>query len=291
MGNPVLPSHPENPAGQTARIREARRAWARHIKPIRKWLASKVDSLPKRLIEVNHERFAINRYEYLISASAIDELVAELQRRLNADRPATGVMRQVEMSYESGTADEMVNLISITDGAYTRTMTEILRSDSWRQRVAMIEARVFEEMKGFQGDTGVDLARVLRQGVSDGRNPLDIARDIRERFDVSQSRANRIARTEVTGAYRRARWDEDADANQRLGIRTGLMHLSALSPTTRSTHAQRHGNIYTQEQVREWYAIDGNAIQCKCSQVSVLLDEDGRPTNPKFVERVRASKK
>jgi hypothetical protein len=55
------------------------------------------------------------------------------------------------------------------------------------------------------------MARVLTDGVGRGLNPLDIARNLTTR--PVERRANRIARTEVTTALRRAKWDEDQEAN------------------------------------------------------------------------------
>ena len=65
------------------------------------------------------------------------------------------------------------------------------------------------------------------------------------------------------------------------------MHMSALSPSTRATHAARHARLYTSDEVRDWYSRDGNSINCKCGQVEVLVDDEGNPVVPAIVERVR----
>ncbi|PVP08902.1 phage head morphogenesis protein, partial [Salmonella enterica subsp. enterica serovar Agona] len=49
----------------------------------------------------------------------------------------------------------------------------------------------------------------------------------------------------------------------------------------------RHGKLYTTEEVREWYSINGNAINCKCTQVSVLVDEAGNPLYPNVIDMAR----
>ena len=306
-GNPHKPTHPDNPVGQTQRIRQTRTAWRRHIRPIRKWLIETLQDMPKERItgnirdvfhaanshalapvEVCHGTLSVNRYDYLIDANELQRIVDELSRRMSTDEPVRAIEQRVRAAYEQGTGDEVQNLIAISDGQYTREITQVLSSDAWQRRVALIQSRVFEEMRGFQGDTATDLARVLREGVENGLNPRDVARQLRNRFDVSQSRAERLARTEITQAYRRARLDEDEDANQRLGIRTRLLWFSALLPTTRDNHASRHGQTYTQDEVRDFYSQPGESINCRCSQSSVLVDSDGNPVNPGFVEEVRA---
>jgi len=73
----------------------------------------------------------------------------------------------------------------------------------------------------------------------------------------------------------------------RYGLKSMEMHYSALSPTTRLTHAQRHGNLYTVEQQRSWWAQGANSINCKCSTISVLVDDAGKPLVPAIIERAR----
>lgn len=286
-GNPIKPRDEDNPVGQSQKIRRARGAWRKHIRPIRKWMLEEFAAIPVRQIESNSGRFVVNRYEFQVSPSRLEQFISDLFRRLQDEKLNRAFWEQIRLSYERGTGDEVINLQTISEGAYERTVLGVIRGTPWQQRVALIQARVFEEMRGFEEDTGLQLARVLRNGVENGLAPKEIARDIRKRFDVSQTRANRIARTEVTQAYRRARWDEDADANERLGISTGLLWFSALSETTRHWHASRHGEVYTQDAVREFYSDGANAINCKCSQASVLLDENGEPRNKEFVARVR----
>jgi len=286
-GNPAKPKHPSNPVGQTARIRRARRDWARHIKQVQAWLLQQFDEIPRQEIASNVGRLHVNRYVYQISAERLNAIVAELVRRVASETTKRRWLGYVREAYTQGTGQEVINLQNIAGEQYNRTLAEVLRSDSWLTRIAMIESRVFEQMEAFEGDTANDLARVLRVGVENGLNPREVAEDVRQRFGVSQSRANRISRTEITGAYRRARWDEDADANRRLGIRTKLLWYSARSETTRPWHASRHGLLYTQEEVREFYSQGGEQINCKCSQASVAVNEDGEPLNPKFVKEIR----
>jgi len=88
----------------------------------------------------------------------------------------------------------------------------------------------------------------------------DILDRITEQTGIEISRAKRIARTEIPTALRRARWDETDEAEAQYGIMTRQMHLSAFSPTTRRRHALRHAHLYTTEEVRDWYSVDGNAI-------------------------------
>jgi SPP1 gp7 family putative phage head morphogenesis protein len=140
-------------------------------------------------------------------------------------------------------------------------------------------------MEGFSGSTATRLGRTLMAAVEAGTNPRDVARSLSRDFAVSKSRARMIARTEITGALRRGRLDEARDAQERLGIQTKELWFSALSDTTREDHAARHGNLYTADEVTEFYSEDANGINCKCATSSVLVDDDGNAISDKLVQR------
>ena len=283
-GQPTPPRNRENPAGGGRIIRRAEQRLRKGIRETRKWLTERFEDIPRERIEVNSFGINAQRYEYLIDANQLQAIVDELRQRLGQNVPPAIMEEAARLAYEQGTGVAVAQLAALTD-QYTREITQVLASQPWQQRVALVRARQFELMRGFSDDTAADIGRVLSQAVQDGLNPREVTATISERFGVSMSRAERIARTEVTGALRRATWDETQDASQRLGIRTGLLWFSALSPTTRQTHARKHGLVYSQEEVREFYSVDGNAINCKCSQTPTLLDEDG---NPEVGDRLRS---
>ena len=153
--------------------------------------------------------------------------------------------------------------------------------------MALVNARMFEEMKGLSAEVKRDMARVLTEGIGRGLNPREVSRNLTEQIGIEKRRANRIARTEITTALRRAKWEEDQEASEFYGLKTKLLHISALSPTTRHTHAARNAHLYTNEEVRDWYAKDANSINCKCTQQSVLVDEEGKPIYPDTITKLK----
>jgi SPP1 gp7 family putative phage head morphogenesis protein len=286
-GNPALPN-PKNPAGQVSRIRKAAAAVGRNLLAVKRWLFEEIDSFQVTTVTVSAVAGSDiigneSSYQYQVDLATLQRITREIALRLGLHDKS--VIDQVLAAYEDGTGQTITNLSLITD-QYTRTVTQVLNSVPYFKRTAIIGARVFEEMQGFNGKAGADLARVLYEGVLNGQNPRALKKALANQFEIEAHRAERIARTEITGALRRARWDEAQDARENLGIRTGLLWLSALSPTTRATHAARHGHVYTNQDVRDFYSVDGNGINCKCSQVEILLNDDGSPRNTKFVERV-----
>ena len=293
-GEPIMPSNPQNPVGGTTLITEARRETDRKLKEIQRWLADTVKAIPTQVRTINMSAGPLvgnaSFYDYQISTFALEMIVAELKQRLSNPEVAEPIVNRAGAAYEVGTASAVKGLAALTD-QYTRTITQVLASDPWQRRSALIRARVFEQMEGFAGETAADLSRVLMTGIENGKNPLALVDDLSARFKVSRTRAERIARTEITGSLRRARWDEADEAAANVGVRTKEMHLSALSPTTRVTHAERHGRLYTTEEVRQWYTEAANAINCKCTQVSVLVNEDGSPVISRSVTRAEEQRK
>lgn len=276
--DPIIPANKANPANQGRRVKAVMRAVDAIITDAQERLLLALRQIP---VTVANEA----RYEFQVDLDVLRATVAQMVEDLRkAGQPmasaATG-------AYAEGTAQASVNLSGLSDD-YARPITSILASDPYIRRSALVRARVFEEMEGFAGDAGVKLSRVLLQGMEEGRNPLDIARDIREQFGISKRRAETIARTEINGALRRGRLDEARDAQDRMGIRTGMLWASALKATTRDNHASRHGRVYTIDEVRDFYTNPGDAINCMCAQTEVLLDEDGNPTSKRAIARMTA---
>lgn len=229
------------------------------------------------------------RYRYLIDLGRLQAIVDEIRARLG-DAAAQSVAEAASASYKQGTAMAALNLAGITDD-YTRDVTRALMQDEVVKRSALAAARVHEVMEGFSGDTAAALGRIIVSGVEDFVGPRVIARRIRKRFKVSKARAERIARTEVVGAMRRGRLDEADRASEQIGSEVKMIWYSALMPTTRHSHAARHGELYIPQEVREFYEVDGNAINCRCAQVEAVLDGSGQPISRKLLARLEDQRK
>lgn len=288
---PILPSNPADPTGVDKLERGAMREFTRRMRKIARAYKAALERIPV-------EPAVNRRYTFDLDQFLLSILLGELDR--DVDNIIFGDMdgnlwffdQYVEVAATRGTAQAFANL-SQQSPAYRagrESVQSILRSEAYRRRMALVRARVFEEMKGLSGGVKADMARVLTDGVGRGKNPREIARDLTEQAGIETRRAHRIARTEVTTALRRARWDETEEAQELYGLKTKEMHLSALSPTTRATHAARHGRLYTVEQVREWWAQDGNSVNCKCSTTSVMVGDDGKPIVPGIVARANQTK-
>lgn len=285
---PILPRNKKDPTGIDRLERGAMREFKRRIRTI---LKGYIDILGRVPVEP-----AVNRkYEFRLDPELLSLLLSEgdglISRTLleGGERGLWFYELYVSVAYTRGTAQEFANLSnqSVSYKGAKGDLASLLRSQPYRRRLALLRAREFEEMKGLAGTVKANMARVLTDGLGRGLNPRDIAKNLTAQAGIDERRANRIARTEISTALRRARWDESEDAQERYGLQGKEMHLSALSPTTRVSHAQRHGNLYTTEEVRDWYAEGANSINCKCNQVFVLTDDSGKPLVPGIQERAR----
>jgi len=141
--------------------------------------------------------------------------------------------------------------------------------------LGLVYSRVFNEMEGLTDEMKVDLSETLTRGMAGGLGIRAIASDIQKRVGVGFVRAQRIARTEILNAYRTAQRNKSKEINDTVykGSRFEMLQLwfSALAATSRIWHVKKHGEIYTEQEVSEFYLERGNAINCLCSQSPILV--------------------
>lgn len=285
---PSIPRSKTNPVGQTRRIGKAIKAARKDIVAARSLALEAVASWP---YEIKNDFRANAFYEFFVDVGQLTALVDAIRRTLASGGGAEAVREAARGAYSEGVARAVDNLAGLSSD-YPRGVNQHLASAETLKRAALSGSRAFEQMQGFAGETAKDLARVLFEAIQSGENPRQTAKTIRARFGVSRTRAERIARTEITMAHRRGRWDEARDAEEKFGIRTMLIHNSALiAGRTRRSHAARHGQLFSRDEVAAWYASDGNAINCLCSQSEVTVDEDGKPLfGAKLLEKMEAQR-
>lgn len=287
MGQPILPTNEADPSGQDRRERGAMNEMGKRVRRCGKAYRDALSQI--QFLAVNAER-----YEFLTSVDAIDLLLADLQRIVDATMNEGGrwlFTGYVRPAYQQGTAKANASIANQSKlYADARSLEQLLTSPPYLKRLSLLRGRLFEKMEGITADVQQTLASTLTQGLADGVGPLEISKRITESTGIVERRANNIARTETGEALREGRLAETEDARS-IGVNVGVMHLSALSPTTRVDHAQRHGWVGTPAEEREWYAAQpGRRNNCKCSPSEVLLNDDGTPAFPDVVKRTQAAR-
>lgn len=243
-----------------------------------------------------HERtiYRVNSgaYIYDMTAGQLAELLERVQVILDGHLLDGGAndlwaFDYVAAEHQRGTTAAYTNLaVQSPIYASQTTLYSLLSSPAYQNQIAAAYVATYSEWRGVSDKARADLSNVISDAIARGINPRETAQIISSRLGVSMSVAKNIAQTQQVGALRQAQWLENDWARERLGLNTALLHISALKPTTRATHAFWHGKTRTVAEVREWYSRDGNRFRCYCSQIPVILNEKGGIVNPGLVERL-----
>ncbi len=246
----------------------------------------------QRLYQVNSGKFI-----YDMTPQELAELLEAVQGILDDYLLEGGEQNQWAMDYvvaeaQRGTLEAFNNLSQQSQVYASQTsLQQLLSSPGYQNQITSARLTTFSDWKGISDAARTDLTGIITDAVARGVNPRETASVISKRLDVSMSRAKAIAQTEQVGALRQAQWNETDWAADRLGLNTGLLWLSALKPTTRSWHASRHGRVYATEEVRDFYAENGNRYNCYCSQIPVLLNDDGSIFNEGLADKLAKERK
>lgn len=250
-------------------------------------------------------------YDYQITAAELEELERRvraivsnnlLETQFNRMPPNWWWQSVIESPYRQGTLEELVqfNRLVTTELVRVRAarglatlplnLTQVLQSSEYLEALDKVYVRNFQVIKTLSDRTSDQVMQQINLGLSSGSTPTEIASSITERFDVSRSSAKRIADTEVNRAYNDGRLDATDIAADQTGLRAGVLHLSALLPTTRETHGDRHGDAFTTDQQRQWWNSGTNRINCHCSTRSVLIDRQGRVIDVELQEELQVER-
>ena len=264
----------------------------REVNGERSWMMCNNEGAKPSLYQVNAGKFI-----YDMTAAELADLLQVVQSILDDELLDGGsqnlwAMDYVIAEYDRGTLNAFTNL-SVQSQVYASqtTLQQLLSSPGHLNQVAAARLTTFSDWKAISDAARADLTNIITDAVARGVSPRDTAQVISKRLDVSMSKAKTIAQTEQVGALRQAQWNETDWAADRLGLNTGLLWLSALKPSTRAWHASRHGKVYTTEEVRDFYSEMKNRANCYCSQIQVLLTDDGQIYNEGLADKLAAERK
>lgn len=235
-----------------------------------------------RVISVNDA--AIGRAVYGMTpeemAATSQALQATLERWIASGREAAHAFwwsGYVEEASHLGTAQSVGNLTAISSTyAGARTLQQVIFSQPYRTRVGLAQIKSYDHWTGLTGGMRSELSQIIGRAVVDGKAPRAVRSEIAERLGVSKARALGYAQTDITDTLRQARMAEAEAASEEFGLGIGLLWTSALIPTTRPHHAARNGKVYTPDEVRAFYSVNGNRYRCHCATTECLLDSEGR---------------
>lgn len=256
------------------------------------WMLCNNDAGEPSLYQVN-----AGTYIYDMTAAQLADLFQIVQAILDGSLLDGGsqnlwALGYVAAEYERGTLNAFTNL-SVQSPAYASqtTLPQLLSSPAYQNQIAAAYVSTYSDWKGISDTARADLANVIADSIGRGVNPRETAQIVSKRLDVSMAKAKNIAQTEQVGALREAQWNETEWTQERLGLKTAILWISALKPTTRASHAARHGKTFSPQEVRDFYSRDGNRYHCYCGNIPCLLNDDGSLFNNGLSEKMAKERK
>ena len=294
----------KDPTFQAGRIVKAYGEFKRRLTRIKKEVTAVYESLKPietasntRSYFLNAEKtylYEIDLNEILRLNETIDALIEKIMMDDN-NQPGDNwfFTGYTEAAYEQGTGYAQA-FISQQADSYARTyqnLQQVLFSQPYQRRIGIVSARTFNEMRGFTDDVTKQARFILGETIARGKSPKWAAAQLAEALegnDVGKKRALRIARTEMGVAFRSAVMDESAQAARQFELKMKMLWVSALIPgRTRKTHSERHGKLYTQKEVNDFYAVNGNAIHCLCAQIPCVVNEKGEALAKNLIAKMQ----
>ena len=196
----------------------------------------------------------------------------------------------IEQAHRGGTIQEnswVTVLLGGLAGFVTVQTATILFSPPYQASLNVSLIRNYPLFKSLSENTGKQVFEEITRGMNAGLSKRTIRKNIIERYEVSKSSAKRIVDTEINKSYNLARTSV-IEFYRSIGQPLAVQHLSALLPTTRPHHADRHGRAYTPEQQNQWWDTGTNRINCHCSVRAIQVNRDGTVTNKEAQNKVIA---
>lgn len=128
----------------------------------------------------------------------------------------------VESTYKKGVLKSYADVNKAALGSskikYEGGKEQFLR-DSFAQpeavsKIRLIYTRSFDQLEGITSKMGGDMSRVLADGLANGLAPDEVAKNLVDTIDISQSRAETLARTEMIHAHA----EGQLDSFEKLGV-------------------------------------------------------------------------
>lgn len=136
-------------------------------------------------------------------------------------------------------------------------------------RIEMLYSRNYRELEGVTAEIDNVITRILSQGMAEGRNPREIARQITDKTSkIERQRAVTIARTEITRSHAEANLNEYQAANTQfeLNLLSEFLTVGDEKVCARCQDLERD-NPYSIDSARGIIPVHPN---CRCTWIPVL---------------------
>ncbi len=105
------------------------------------------------------------------------------------------------------------------------------------ERVQVLVSRTFTDIEGVTSRMATTLTRVLADGLTQGKHPRDVAKEMADKVDMSNRQAEMVARTELSRAHSEGQLDAfEAMGVDELGVMVEWLNGSAPCPRCEALH-------------------------------------------------------
>lgn len=157
--------------------------------------------------------FAFNRsdekvsqfMQWLTNAEDLEVFEVAPGTPITSTSNAAWANKYVESAYQRGIKQSAARLVAeganVAESWVVNAFTRPIHAD----RLALAYTRTLTELKGITDVMDQQISRILANGVGQGKNPLEIAREINDRVDkIGIARARVLARSEAISAHAEA---------------------------------------------------------------------------------------
>ncbi len=173
--------------------------------------------------------------------------------------------KYVESSYKKGVQRAYVDVNKVRTDFYEGTQSQFLQeafhAPEALSKLALLNTRTFEELRGVTAAMSQQMGRALADGVAKGQGPVTIAREMTKVVEgITRKRANVIARTEVIHAHA----EGQLDSFDRLGVEelNVVAEWSVADGTACAACLDMEGQTMTVDEARGLIPLHPN---CRCS--------------------------
>lgn len=146
----------------------------------------------------------------------------------------------------------------------------VFLSREYRTSLSQYQISAKNSIEGIIESTASKMASQVLLAMQAGESPEAIEELLLLALVSMEKQVERVVVTTINQANSQGRMIALTAVAVAFGMEALVEHRSALIPTTRAHHAARHGNIYTVQQQRAWWAKGANRINCYCSVRPVL---------------------
>jgi SPP1 gp7 family putative phage head morphogenesis protein len=177
----------------------------------------------------------------------------------------------IRAAYIRGITDTESALKSVSElSAPVPSIEVAFRSGVHAETLELMNARVFQGLKGITDDMAAKLADIFSRSLIDGVGPKVIAKRITDEISsISRRRAMAMARTETIRVYNESRLNT-MEQNQIAGVTADVEFLATDDGRTCSICKGLDGKVFTIKEARGVIPVH---VQCRCSWRGVSKEQ------------------